>query len=123
MTNLARQVEYGPRAGEYVRRTLTVSGTKATTGPTTVIPAPAATQQIIIVAYTLQNETTTAQTILLANTAGSILQRVRAAGDGDGISRSRVEKPVGPGLGLSISISAAAQVGYSIDYYVEDISR
>lgn len=119
MTNLARQVEYGPRAGEYSPPVLFVVGTKATVGSTTVIAAPGAQRQIVIDSIILQNETDNVQTILLLNTAGSQLQRVVAPLTGNGIARSKLRWPVGENLGVVVSISAAFQVGYSISYYYE----
>ncbi len=118
---LPERIEYGPTVRENARALQFVSATKATTGPTTIIAAPGAKRQIVIESITLQNETDNAQTILLANSAGSIFQRVYAVASGSGIARSKLFWPMGVNLGVSLSISAAFQVGYTIAYYIEDV--
>lgn len=98
-----------------------VCGTKATSGPTTVIPAPGAGRQIIVDGITLQAEVDGDQTIIVTNTAGSWIQRLFVASKAQGISRSNIRWPQGNNHGVSISLSANLQINYTIYYHVEDM--
>lgn len=90
-------------------------------GLTTVIPAPAAGQQIVIVNLCIQNETDTAQILTLMNGAGVWLLRNSCPMNGRGISRVKWYRTVGSGQALKINAAAAAQYNWSIDYYIETL--
>lgn len=96
-----------------------VVGTKATTGPTTLIAAPGVMHQIIIDAITLQAEVDGDQTMLLANSAGTIIQRLFVSLKAQGISRAHLRWPQGENHAVSLSLNANLQVGYTIYYHVE----
>lgn len=99
-----------------------VSGTKTTTGPTTIIAAPGVMQQIIIDGITIQAEADGDQLILLANTAGTVIQRLFTTTKAQGISRSHLRWPQGANVGVSLSLNVALKVGYTIYYHVERVS-
>jgi hypothetical protein len=120
MSNLARQIDYGPRIADTSQVISYKVGTQAVVAQTSIITV-AANQQIVIVSIVLQNETSTANVMTLYAGASAFL-RVRAPNDGDGIARSNVRIPLGKGNPLALGLSAAAQCGYSIGYVVEDVT-
>lgn len=119
--NLAQRIEYGPNMRDTAQNVLFVTGTKATTGATTVIAAPGAGRQIVIKDFSIQSETSNAQVMQLGVTAGAYFWRIRAATDGEGEALNDLFWSLGANQGLTLTISAAYTCGYSIAYYIEDI--
>jgi hypothetical protein len=106
------------------RKTITiVSGTKSSSGDNTLIAAPGVGVSIVLVRVTLQNESSTATTMLLQNGAsGSTLERILAQNQGDGL-RAEYALDARPKLSantaLNLNLSGANSCGYTVHYFTE----
>jgi hypothetical protein len=111
----------GDHFGTMDQPLLSVSGTKNGNGDNELIAAPAAGNRIVIVRYSIQNESTTATTLILKDGA-TAFSRVLAQNQGDGLT---VHYPVGrekrltAATALNMNLSGANSCGYSVDYFIE----
>ncbi len=99
-----------------------VTGTKAASGDQTLVSAPGASTRIVVVAFVVQNEASTAQTIILGNGTASAAWRCFAQNQGDGLAlvfKPGFEWRLTANTLLNLNLSAATTVGYSIAYYTE----
>lgn len=105
------------------RTIVTITGTKSNGLDNVLIAAPGAGSRIVVVGYELQNESTTATTMILKD-GSTAKRRVLGQNRGDGISRAF---PVGRGwklaenAALNLNLSGANSCGYTIDYYTEAV--
>lgn len=100
------------------------TGTIAASGDQTIIGAPAAGTQICITQLRIQNESSTATTVIikLGATNGQQIGRVLCQNQGDGIDNIYpVEDAirVGTGLAFVLNLSGNNSIGYSIKYFLE----
>lgn len=109
-------------AVEQPRKTLTiVTGTKTASGDNELIAAPGAGVSIVVAWFTIQNESSTATTMLLRE-GTTAKERVFAQNQGDGLSR--VYPPdarwkLAANTALNLNLSGANQCGYTVGYYTE----
>jgi hypothetical protein len=100
-----------------------LTSTTASSGDNTLVAAPGAGLQIVITALILQNESTTATTLIVKAGATAVL-RVLCQNQGDGLA---LTFPPGQGLALGsnaalvLNLSGANSCGYSITYYVDAV--
>lgn len=91
------------------------SGTKATAGNNTVLPAPGAGKQIVVHFMDVQNESATATTVQLID----IVARFRIV-----LDQYRLfyisDWRLNPNTALTMNLSGANQIGYSIQYSIVD---
>lgn len=103
---------------------LPASGTFATSGDNTAIPAGAAGTRIVVCSYRIQNHTATAQTVLMKHGSGDAETRPLRCGD-DSSGDSRVYSPdtemrLPADTALVLNLSAADTVGYYFEYFLEN---
>lgn len=100
---------------------LSVTGTKNGNGDNELIAAPGAKVRIVITSITLQNESTTATTMILKAGSTAFL---RVLGQNQGNGRA-LDLPPGReyrlplNTALNLNLSGANQCGYTIFYYLE----
>lgn len=95
-----------------------VAGTIATSGDNTIVAAPGAGISIYITHLVLQNESTTATTIILKG-SGNLL-RCLGQTQGSGLALTfpeRREIKLAANTALILNLSGANSCGYSIGYY------
>jgi hypothetical protein len=95
-----------------------VSGTIATSGDNTIVAAPGSGLSIYITHLVLQNESTTATTIILKGSSN--LLRCLGQTQGSGLALTfpeRREIKLATNTALILNLSGANSVGYSIGYY------
>lgn len=92
-------------------------GTKADSGDNTVIAAPAAGYALVLFYLHVQNETTTATTVLVKH-GSTTVGRFLAQNQGDGWLRDYSECPVimPAATALVVNLSAANSHGYTVEY-------
>lgn len=98
---------------------LSVCTTEDSSGNTEIVAAPAAGQSHYVVAFCVQNEAATANTILLSDGTTAVW-RCFAQNQGDGLAMSFAagrEWKVGDTKAININLSAATVCGYSVTYY------
>jgi hypothetical protein len=99
----------------------TVAGTASTSGDNTLVAAPGSGVKLVIVAFTIQNESTTATTILLKS--GSTTKRralLQSQGDGYGVVfPAGREWKLGTNEALVLNLSGANSHNYTVDHYSE----
>lgn len=102
---------------------LTAVGTAAASGDNTLIAAPAAGNQLCIVAFKIQNETAVSTTAILKTSSASLWRHL-------GVSQTNYTEvilPIGRDLkigdakALILNLSGANSHGYSVIYYVEPV--
>jgi hypothetical protein len=99
------------------------TGTAALSGDNTLVAAPGANTRIVVTAFTVQNESATATTMILKSTSAN-RWRVLGQAQGDGLA---MVFPVGQGwkLGtneaLLLNLSGANSCGYNVQYYTEAV--
>ena len=119
-SNLAEQIEYGPLKARTKADDIR-SGSKATSGPVQLIVSPGVGRQIVLDSIVLQAEADGDNLILLANTAGTVVQRLFVTLKSQGIARSNVGWCLGANLGLTLTTSANLAMGYTIHFHYEDV--
>jgi hypothetical protein len=98
---------------------LSICTTEDSSGNTAIVAAPAAGQSHYVVAFVIQNEAATANTILLSDGTTAVW-RCFAQNQGDGLAMvfpAGREWKVGDTKAITINLSAATVCGYSIMYY------
>jgi hypothetical protein len=100
--------------------TLWVSGTVAAAGPTTLIQTPGAGKRIVITAFQLQNESSTATTIILM-ADGAEFWRVLGQNQGDGCGYPIADLRMPTNTALRIKLSGTNACGYNIGYNIENV--
>jgi hypothetical protein len=106
---------------ETVKTTIQYTGTVSTSGDTTLIAAPGAGQKIVIVSYTVQNESGSSTVILLKD-GSTTKRRLWTEQKVDGESKTfpfNAYWRLSTNSALAINLSGANQVGVSIDYFIE----
>lgn len=102
---------------------LFATGTAASSGDNTIIAAPGSNVQIKIVALQIQNESSTATTMILK--FGSTAKwRCLGQSQGDGVALpipAGRAWPVGNNAALVLNLSGANSCGYSVCYYTEAV--
>jgi hypothetical protein len=99
------------------------TGTASTSGDNTLVSAPGASNRLVVTAFVIQNESSTATTMIL-KTGSTNRFRLLAQNQGDGLS---IVFPVGQSwkLGtneaLVLNLSGANSCGYSVQYYTEAV--
>lgn len=97
-----------------------ITGTIASSGDNTIIASPGAGLSIYITRLIIQNESSTATTIILKDSSSNKL-RILAQSQGDGIAQAyseRREIQLAQNSPLIFNLSGANSVGYSIGYYI-----
>lgn len=110
--------------GTMDRAVLSVSGAKAESGDNTLITAPAAGDRIVLISFCIQNESSTATTMILKDGA-TAFRRVLGQNQGDGVAVTYTpgrEKRLAGGAALVLNLSGANSCGYSVDYFIERAS-
>ncbi|MFA6046259.1 MAG: hypothetical protein WC718_14845 [Phycisphaerales bacterium] len=103
------------------RPLLSVSGAKAESGDNTLIAAPGAYDRIVLVSVCIQNESSTATTMILKD-GSAAFRRVLGQNQGDGVSLTYTpgrEKRLAANAALVLNLSGANSCGYSVDYFIE----
>ena len=102
---------------------LRASGTASTSGNNTLVAAAGSGVKIVIVSIVLQNESSTATTMILQDGAsGTAICRVLGQNQGDGLTLTFPEDARFKGTAntlLNLNLSGANSCGYSIFYYTE----
>lgn len=112
---------YGDFTSTLDRPLLSVTGTKAENGDNTLIAAPGLNYRLVVVSFCIQNESTTATTLILKDGA-TAWWRVYAKNQGDGVSityNPGREKRLTENSALVLNLSGANTCGYSVDYFLE----
>ena len=108
---------------EATKTLTTITGTVATSGHNPLVAAPGASNRFVVVAFVMQNEAATANTMILED--GSTAKwRCLGQSQGDGLSmvfQPGREWRLTSNAALQINLSASTAVGYSITYYVEAV--
>jgi hypothetical protein len=100
-----------------------LTGATSASGDNTLIAAPGAGSQIVITALILQNESSSATTLLLKAGSTAFL-RVLCQNQGDGLALTPHPQhalALGANAALVLNLSAANATGYSIMYYIDDV--
>jgi hypothetical protein len=98
-------------------------GATSTSGDNILAAAPAAGLQIIVTSLVLQNESSTATTLILKAGSSAVL-RILCQSQGDGIALAfppGSELRLGSNAALVLNLSGANACGYSIMYYVDAV--
>jgi hypothetical protein len=98
-------------------------GATATSGDNTLVVAPGAGLQIIVSSLVLQNESSTATTLIVKAGATAVL-RILCQSQGDGLALvfpPGSELRLGSNAALVLNLSGANACGYSIMYYVDAV--
>jgi len=102
---------------------LKLTSTAASAGDNTLIAAPGSGVQIVISSLILQNESTTATTMILK--AGSTaIMRILGQNQGDGLALVFPAErclAIGDNAALVLNLSGANSCGYSIIYYLDKV--
>lgn len=111
------------------------SGAPASAGDNTLVAAPGAGKRIVPVFIALQNNTTTADTLLLysgASSTGTKLLTILAQNQGDGVITSTTfnhapngkayRLACGENLALVLNKAQAVATNVTIWYYLEDVT-
>ena len=99
------------------------TGTKNGSGDNELVAAPGAGKQIVISALVLQNESSTATTMILKAGATALL-RCLGQNQGDGLALTLAagrELQLGNNAALNLNLSGANACGYSVLYYVDAV--
>ena len=98
-----------------------ISGTKSASGDNTVVASPGATQQIVVSAFTIQNESDTATTMILQNGSDTTdAWRNLGQNQGDGLAMTlKVPWRLDPGAALILNLSGANSCGFNVQYWIE----
>lgn len=97
-------------------------GTKAAAGNNTLIAAPGVGNRIVVWAFVIQNESTTATTMILKDAVDR--WRVLAQYQGQGLAIAfDTLKPwrLNENTALTLNLSAANSCGYSVQYSIEQV--
>jgi hypothetical protein len=103
------------------------ASTAASSGDNTLVAAPGAGKRLVLVAYTLQNESSTATTMILydgPSTDAKPIARILGQNQGDGVSKvlpAGHMKPLTENKALVLNLSGANSCGYTAWYYTEDV--
>lgn len=104
-----------------------VSSTAAVSGDNTLVAAPGASNRLVLVGYTMQNESATATTMILyngASTDASPIARILGQNQGDGVSTilpgGRLFR-LTANKALVLNLSGANSCGYTMWYYTEAV--
>jgi hypothetical protein len=101
----------------------TATGTKTASGDQELIATPGAGFQLLIASIVLQNESSTATTMILK--AGSTaIARCLGQNQGDGAALIfPFDRPlqIGANTALNLNLSGANSCGYSIVYYIDTV--
>ena len=111
----------GDYAATLDRILLSATGTAATSGDNDLIAAPGLGNRIVIVSFCIQNESTTATTMILKDGA-TAFRRVLGQYQGDGVAVTYGpgrEKRLAESAKLVLNLSGANSCGYSVDYFIE----
>ena len=98
---------------------LWVSGSVSATGPTQLIPSPGPGKRITVLALQLQNESSTATTMILM-ADGAEFWRVLGQNQGDGCGYTIADLRMPTNTALRLKLSGANQCGYNIGYNIEN---
>lgn len=99
------------------------TGTAASSGDNTLIAAPGAGIRIVLVSIIIQNESSTATTMILKN-GSTAYERILAQNQGDGLAHAYpvdARKKLAANAALVLNLSGANSCGYSIEYYTETV--
>ena len=101
-----------------------ISGTKNGSGDNSLVATPGAGYRLVVSAFVIQNESSTATTMQLINGTGGAGWRCLGQNQGDGLA---MNLPAGrcwkltENTALILNLSGANACGYSVSYYVEAI--
>jgi len=104
---------------------LYVGTTVAVSGDNTVIVAPGAGVRIVITGLRVQNETSTATTVLIKDGASTTLAKLRTPTDGSGLSENYYlgdEIRLSEDTAFVVNLSGANNHGVSVRYWLETVS-
>lgn len=109
-------------AAYLVPPTLTfATGTAASSGDNTLIAAPGANVQIVIVGFQLQNESAVTSVTTVLKFGATAKYRALLAAGAFAPSYGKVSWKVGDNTALVLNLSAAVSTGYTIWYYTEAV--
>ncbi len=97
------------------------AGTISSSGDTPILASPGANLRLVIAFLILQNESTTAD-LLLVKEGNTVKMRVLAQNQGDGIAMSippRYEWRLPGNTALNLNKAQAVASGFTVGYYVE----
>lgn len=98
-----------------------ISGTKNTSGDNELIAAPGANTRIVVTALTMQNESSTATTMIMKDGSANKF-RILGQNQGDGLAREfsfRQEWRLATNSALNFNLSGNNQCGYNVSYFTE----
>ena len=98
-----------------------ISGTKDTSGDNELIPAPGAGKRIVVTSFVIQNESSSATTMILKD-GSSNKWRFLGQNQGDYLSKDfglKQEWRLTANQALNLNLSGNNQCGYSIAYFIE----
>lgn len=101
-----------------------VSGAAASSGDNSLIAAPSTGERIVVTAFTIQNESAVATTMILRDGTTS---KWRYLGQTQGAGQTVVFPPgrewkLTTATALQLNLSGANSCGYTIQYYVEYVA-
>ncbi len=97
-------------------------GTVASAGDNTAISAPSNQQEIVVLAFSIQQESQTGMVIKLKDDDDNEVWRIYTAGDGEGTTVVLNEPwHVGKQNAVELNLDNANTVGYSFQYYIQQI--
>ena len=114
------------RALRVVLRPLTLTtdtGTVSASGDTTLIAAPGASYRLVVTSFVIQNESSTATTMILKD-GSTNKRRVLGQNQGDGLAMVFApgsEWRLSENAALVLNLSGANQCGYTVDYFTEAV--
>lgn len=108
---------------EVAKSLTTISGTVSTSGHNSLVSAPGSGQRIVVVAFVIQNEAATANTMILED-GTTAKWRCLGQNQGDGLALAFASGQcwrLANNAALQLNLSASTACGYSIAYYTEAV--
>jgi hypothetical protein len=103
----------------------TLTGTKTSSGNNELVATPGTEHRIVVMAFVMQNESTTATTLILRSASTTNGWRFLAQNQGDGLAMNLGPTAAwrcGRNEALNLNLSGANSCGYTIHYFVERVT-
>lgn len=100
-----------------------ISGTATTAGDNVIVAAPGTGKRIVVTSFVVQNESSTANTIILKSGSNEHF-RILGQSQGDSFSKDFFPSAfweLDENAALNLSLSTSHQCGYSIAYYTDRV--
>ena len=113
---------WAKRIGFAQPTTTVINTTKSATGDNEIVAAPASGYRLVVVAFIIQNESSTATTMILRSADTTNGWRVLAQNQGDGLTRTfspGFPWKLGEAEALNLNLDGANSCGVSVMYYTE----